>query len=146
MIFLRLNLMNPYCSMYLYSASFDMTSSDEEDLSAFDLFLEPNDYREVEKSATYIEYSTLSRETLRLRLVGHNPLWVLTVPNFSTLISPTDTWPCRVTTFGTAPKSYPHTSRRTHRSLSMARQSSSSVRALGCRVSWLRKLVPKKSW
>lgn len=40
------------------------------------MFKEPADYFEPEKPATYAEHTLLSGQKLRLRLVGHNPLWV----------------------------------------------------------------------
>ncbi|MCJ1234998.1 nicotinamide n-methyltransferase [Varicellaria rhodocarpa] len=40
-----------------------------------DLFQEPNDYYMPEKPVTYAAHTLLSGETMRLRLVGHNPLW-----------------------------------------------------------------------
>lgn len=48
-------------------------SNDEE---AFDLFQEPNDYYQKEKPPTQVQHQTLNGETLTLRLVGQNPLWV----------------------------------------------------------------------
>lgn len=50
-------------------------SSDDEDLNNA-MFQEPNDYFEPEKPATYTEHTLLSGQTLHLRLVGYNPLWV----------------------------------------------------------------------
>ena len=47
---------------------------DDEDLGS--LFQEPEGYFEPEKPATSAEYILHSGETLRLRLVGHDPLWV----------------------------------------------------------------------
>ena len=44
-----------------------------------DLFQEPNDYYMPEKPATFAAHTLLSGETMRLRLVGHNPLWVRTI-------------------------------------------------------------------
>ena len=52
-----------------------MMSSDDVDLNNA-MFEEPNDYFEPEKPATYTEHTLLSGQILRLRLVGHNPLWV----------------------------------------------------------------------
>lgn len=52
-------------------------SSDEDDGKLDgDMFREPDDYFEPEKPATYTEHTLLSGQKLRLRLVGHNPLWV----------------------------------------------------------------------
>ena len=51
-------------------------SSDEDSLPFADIFQEPENFRELDKQATYTEYSMLSGQSLRLRLVGHNPLWV----------------------------------------------------------------------
>lgn len=59
-----------------------MNSSEDEILES-DLFQEPSGYFEPEKPATYTEYTLESAKTLRLRLVGHNPLWVLHLPTLS---------------------------------------------------------------
>ena len=53
-------------------------SSDEDEVFSTALFQEPNDYFQPEKPCTYAEYTLRSGQTLRLRLVGHNPLWVPT--------------------------------------------------------------------
>ena len=47
---------------------------DDEDFES--LFEEPEGYFEPEKPATFAEHTLCSGETLRLRLVGNNPLWV----------------------------------------------------------------------
>lgn len=52
-----------------------MASSDEEDLPK-DLFQEPHDYFPPKAPSHYVEHTLLSGETLHLRLVGSNPLWV----------------------------------------------------------------------
>ena len=52
-------------------------SSDEDEILSTALFQEPNDYFQPEKPCTYVDYTLRSGQTLRLRLVGHNPLWVL---------------------------------------------------------------------
>ena len=54
-------------------------SSDEDEILSSAMFQEPNDYFEPEKPYTYNEYTLLSGQKLRLRLVGHNPLWVPTL-------------------------------------------------------------------
>ena len=52
-------------------------ASDYEDLPDHgDLFNEPDDYYQSEKPATFVEHTLQSGQQLRLRLVGHNPLWV----------------------------------------------------------------------
>ncbi|KAK0515533.1 hypothetical protein JMJ35_001567 [Cladonia borealis] len=51
-----------------------MTSSDDEDLTN-SMFQEPTGYFKPEQPAKYTSYTLLSGQTLRLRLVGHNPLW-----------------------------------------------------------------------
>ena len=56
-----------------------MTSSDDEDFSN-SMFQEPTGYFEPEEPAKHTSYTLLSGQTLRLRLVGHNPLWVPTYP------------------------------------------------------------------
>jgi nicotinamide N-methyltransferase len=40
------------------------------------LFNEPDNYYPAEKSTTFVEHTVQSGQKLRLRLVGHNPLWV----------------------------------------------------------------------
>ena len=53
-----------------------MSTDDEEPIDE-SLFKEPEGYYAPEKPATYAEHTLLlSGETLKLRLVGHNPLWV----------------------------------------------------------------------
>lgn len=52
-------------------------ASDEEDCLGESLFKEPEGYYEPEKPATYAEHTLLSGEVVKLRLVGHNPLWVI---------------------------------------------------------------------
>ena len=53
-------------------------SSDEDEILSTALFQEPNDYFQPEKPCTYAQYTLRSGQTLHLRLVGHNPLWVPT--------------------------------------------------------------------
>ncbi|KAF2181960.1 hypothetical protein K469DRAFT_729094 [Zopfia rhizophila CBS 207.26] len=48
--------------------------SDSED-GDIDLFQEPADYYQPEKEATFASHQLLSGTELRVRLVGHNPLW-----------------------------------------------------------------------
>ena len=52
----------------------DEERSDEDD--HVNLFKEPEGYYEPEKQHTFVTYTTLNGQTLSLRLVGHNPLWV----------------------------------------------------------------------
>ena len=72
------------------------------------MFQEPSGYFQPEQPAKVIEHNLLSGETLSLRLVGHNPLWVFTLA----LV----VWQSRPgligrllrdTTSGMAPKCYP---------------------------------------
>ncbi|MCJ1366826.1 hypothetical protein MMC16_005956 [Acarospora aff. strigata] len=51
-----------------------MSEEDEESLDA-KLFKEPEGYYKPETPETYAEHTLLSGEALKLRLVGHNPLW-----------------------------------------------------------------------
>jgi nicotinamide N-methyltransferase len=51
-----------------------MTSDSEED--GVDLFKEPDDYYQPEKTATFASHELLTGKELKIRLVGHNPLWV----------------------------------------------------------------------
>lgn len=64
-------------------------SSDEDDNLNNAMFQEPDDYFQPEEPYTHTDYTLLSGQKLRLRLVGHNPL---------------------ATTSGTAAKSSPPTS------------------------------------
>jgi hypothetical protein len=48
--------------------------SDTED--TIDLFQEPAEYYKPEPDATFASHTLLSGGQLKLRLVGHNPLWV----------------------------------------------------------------------
>lgn len=41
-----------------------------------DLFQEPEDFYQPEKEATFASHQLLSGKELKIRLVGHNPLWV----------------------------------------------------------------------
>lgn len=54
-----------------------MSSGDEIDLGGA-LFQEPAGYFPPEPAAKYVEHKLLSGQTIQLRLVGHNPLWVPT--------------------------------------------------------------------
>ena len=51
-------------------------SSDGDDVLEPSLFQEPDDFYPTEKPATFSQHTLLSGQTLNLRLVGHNPLWV----------------------------------------------------------------------
>jgi hypothetical protein len=48
----------------------------ESDEGEVDLFQEPADFYQPEKQATFASHQLLSGTELRIRLVGHNPLWV----------------------------------------------------------------------
>jgi nicotinamide N-methyltransferase len=50
-------------------------ASDSEEVGV-DLFQEPSDFYEAEKEPTFESHRLLSGKELRIRLVGHNPLWV----------------------------------------------------------------------
>lgn len=52
------------------------TDNDDSASETIDLFQEPTDYYEPEKPATFTEFKLKTGQTLTLRLVGHNPLWV----------------------------------------------------------------------
>lgn len=41
-----------------------------------DIFQEPSDFYQPEKEATFSSHHLLSGKELKIRLVGHNPLWV----------------------------------------------------------------------
>ncbi|KAF2746252.1 hypothetical protein M011DRAFT_478246 [Sporormia fimetaria CBS 119925] len=49
-------------------------ASDSED-GGLGLFQEPSDFYQPEKEATYASHQLLSGQDLKIRLVGHNPLW-----------------------------------------------------------------------
>jgi nicotinamide N-methyltransferase len=51
-----------------------MTS--ESDEVEIDIFQEPADFYQPEKQPTFASHQLLSGTELRIRLVGHNPLWV----------------------------------------------------------------------
>ena len=48
--------------------------SDSED--GVDIFQEPDDFYEPEKQPTFVDHHLIDGRQMRLRLVGHNPLWV----------------------------------------------------------------------
>ena len=48
----------------------------EADEEVLDLFQEPTDFYEPEKQATFASHQLHSGKELKVRLVGHNPLWV----------------------------------------------------------------------
>jgi hypothetical protein len=50
--------------------------SEEEEVLDTALFKEPDDYYRPPEPPTFTDYTLLSGEKLRLRLVGKNPLWV----------------------------------------------------------------------
>jgi len=50
-------------------------ASEDEGLGDATLFQEPSDYYPPEKQATFTTYTTSSGKALKLRLVGHSPLW-----------------------------------------------------------------------
>lgn len=59
------------------SLSNSMESSDDEDgVISADLFQDPAGFYQPEKSATFTTYTLKTGQTITLRLVGHNPLWV----------------------------------------------------------------------
>lgn len=63
-----------------------MSAQDEEDLIDSAIFQEPPDYYPPPKPATFESRLLQTGETLRLRLVGHNPLWVWWTLNSSILL------------------------------------------------------------
>ena len=52
------------------------TMASEVEEESLDLFQEPVDFYEPEKQATFASHQLLSGKELKVRLVGHNPLWV----------------------------------------------------------------------
>ena len=48
----------------------------EDDPLPVDIFQEPEGFYKPEAPATFTRYTLFSGETVDLRLVGHNPLWV----------------------------------------------------------------------
>lgn len=51
-------------------------SDDGDELRDHALFQEPEGYFQSEKPPSFAEHTLLSGKKLRLRLVGHSPLWV----------------------------------------------------------------------
>lgn len=51
-------------------------TTESEGLDVDDLFREPEGYYQAEKAATFLQYELPSGYQFKLRLVGHNPLWV----------------------------------------------------------------------
>lgn len=89
-------------------------SSDEEDNFNTAIFQEPDNYFQPEKPYTYTDYTLLSGQKLHVRLIGHNPLWVLYArPTLSFFAASVTNLSSRATTSGTAVKSYPPTSNST---------------------------------
>ena len=58
----------------------DNDESDEDEGLA--LFKEPDGYYPPEKQHTFATHTTLNGQTLTLRLVGRNPLWVSFIFSF----------------------------------------------------------------
>jgi hypothetical protein len=54
----------------------DNSSDDEGELG---LFAEPEGYYQPEKEPTFAQHEMQDGRELKLRMVGHNPLWVRTV-------------------------------------------------------------------
>ncbi|KAK1071765.1 Protein N-terminal and lysine N-methyltransferase efm7 [Friedmanniomyces endolithicus] len=50
-------------------------ASEDDDETTAGLFKEPDDYYPPEKEPTIVEHRMLSGQSLKLRLVGHSPLW-----------------------------------------------------------------------
>ncbi|KAK1810410.1 Protein N-terminal and lysine N-methyltransferase efm7 [Friedmanniomyces endolithicus] len=50
-------------------------ASEDDDETTAGLFKEPDDYYPPEKEPTVVEHRMLSGQSLKLRLVGHSPLW-----------------------------------------------------------------------
>jgi len=50
--------------------------ADDSDEEVVDLFQEPEGFYKPEKEATFVKHRMLNGDELKLRLVGHNPLWV----------------------------------------------------------------------
>lgn len=48
----------------------------EDDDAPIELFKDPEGFYKPEPCPTFANYEMRSKESLRLRLVGHNPLWV----------------------------------------------------------------------
>lgn len=56
----------------------DMASETDAENLLTSMFQDPVGYFPPEPSATYVEHTLLCGQTIQLRLVGHNPLWVPT--------------------------------------------------------------------
>jgi hypothetical protein len=48
----------------------------EDDTTAIDIFQEPADFYQPDKAPTFVNYTLQDGRALKLRLVGHSPLWV----------------------------------------------------------------------
>jgi hypothetical protein len=64
----------------------DNDNSEEDE--GLNLFKEPEGYYQPEKQHTFVSHVTLNGQTLTLRLVGHNPLWVGTQRTLLTMNKP----------------------------------------------------------
>ena len=53
----------------------DLSNLDSDSDVALDLFADPEGFYEPEKPPTFVTHTLSSGKELRLRLVGHNPLW-----------------------------------------------------------------------
>ncbi len=53
-----------------------MSSDNDNDLEASSLFKEPEDFYPAENPPTFAQHTLRSGQTVTLRLVGQNPLWV----------------------------------------------------------------------
>lgn len=53
-----------------------MSADDEEFENDASLFKDPDDFYQGDKPPTFVEYTLADGKALKLRLVGHNPLWV----------------------------------------------------------------------
>lgn len=76
----------PYflCTAVSSTPTTNMSSGDESPIDT-SLFQEPEGYYEPDKPHTHVEHTLRTGEVLKLRLVGHNPLWVkaATLPSSS---------------------------------------------------------------
>lgn len=118
-----------------------MTSPSDDDLIDTALFQEPEGYFQPEKPATYTSHTLLSGQTLRLRLVGHNPLWVRASsprPKKKNLAPPEVSADTRTVqrdmSSGTRRKCFPTTCTTTPPTWSSAKPCWSWARARACRA------------
>lgn len=67
-----------------------MSSDSDDALEASSIFQEPEDFYPPESPPTFAQHTLLSGQTITLRLVGHNPLWVRKTQTYDFYRAPPD--------------------------------------------------------